>query len=77
MAAAQFYVPAAGWTRIQPGRLGLADLWGGSVREHNREGTIPSVEFYIGQNPSRVDSYVAVNGDTGDLFSFVVFGRRL
>jgi hypothetical protein len=40
MAAAQFYMPDSGWVKIQPGRLGLADLWGGSVREHNREGTL-------------------------------------
>ncbi len=82
---ATFYIAAAGWAKIRPGRLDLSDLYGGasgfgsnqilnfaSVLTMSRSG----VEFYLGQNTARVDSFVALNGDVSDLFTFGFFGRR-
>lgn len=82
---ATFYIPETGWIKIPPGRLELAELWGGasgfgsnqtlnfaSVLSLERSG----VQFYFGQNPLRNRNFVAVNGTVSDFFTFGFFGRR-
>lgn len=72
---ATFYVVETGWVKIYPGRLELADLWGGSSGFPNQLQTIRNaVEFYYGSQAA--DRYVAINADRGDVFTFGFFGTR-
>lgn len=79
---ATFYWPVSGWLNIPPGRLDLAELWGGSSgKTKNQEQADPeSVEFYIdvtpNNKPKRNRNKVALNGDRGDVFTFSFFGKR-
>jgi hypothetical protein len=73
--------------KIPPGRLDLAELWGGSSGFGNNEALIsskrvpqPGVEFYFvpptATKPKRIASYVALNGAVSEYFTFSFFGRR-
>lgn len=80
---ATFYLTnQVGWEKISPGRLEIAELWGGASGDGNHEFLFvtttllpPKVEFYINmRKPSR--SFVACNLPSGDVFTFGFFGRK-
>ncbi len=84
---ATFYIPASGWTKIPPGRLDIAEIWGGASGFGGNEIVglrqavtavnlpLPQTEFYINLlRPSR--SFIAVNGSNADIFTLGFFGRK-
>lgn len=85
---ATFYTPDAGWQKVLPGMLDLAELWGGASGFGNASiGSLlgssfarPQVEFYLDQgttnHPRRVRGFVGVNGSLGEFFTFGFFGKR-
>lgn len=84
---AVFYWPGKAWLKIPPGRLGVAELWGGASGFGNNEALIsskrlnqPTVEFYYvprtATKPKRHASYVAINGAVAEYFTFGFFGKR-
>lgn len=81
---ATFYLSGTtGWEKIPPGRLDLAELWGGGSGFGNHEFNFissrlfpPEVQFYINlRKPSK--SYVAAYLPNGEIYTFGFFGRRI
>lgn len=84
---ALFYWPGKAWLKIPPGRLDLTELWGIGSGYGNNDALVsskrlpqPSVQFYpvrpTAAKPNRNGSYVAINGNIAENFSFTFFGRR-
>ena len=80
---ASFYITGTGWEKIPPGRLEIAEIWGGASGIGNAQAfgllgnplVRSGVEFYINlRKPSK--SFVATFGTIGDVFTFGFFGKK-